>query len=106
MILNKDNFKQEVEDNKGLVFIDFFATWCGPCQMMAPIVEEMIKENNDPNVKIAKLNVDEAQEIAMRYNIMSIPTFVVFKDGKMVDRESGYRDKEDLLNMIKKNLSK
>ncbi|MDD4901006.1 MAG: thioredoxin [Patescibacteria group bacterium] len=103
MILNQDNFKQEVENNNGLVLVDFFATWCGPCQIMSPIVEEMIKENKDEKVKIGKLNIDEAQEISSKYNVMSIPTFLVFKKGKVVDRKVGYCDKDELIKLIEKN---
>ena len=103
MILTKDNFKQEVENNNGLVLVDFFAPWCGPCQMMSPIIEEMIKENTDKSVKIGKLNIDEFQEVATNYGVMSIPTFLLFKNGKVVGRITGYCAKEDLLEMIKKN---
>jgi len=103
MIFNKDNFKQEVEDSAGIVLVDFFADWCGPCQIMGPIVEAMIKENNDQNVKIGKLNIDDAQEIASNHNVMSIPTFLVFKGGKVVGRKTGYCDKEELSQLINKS---
>ena len=103
MIFNKDNFKLEVEDFIGLVLVDFFALWCGPCQLMSPIVEEIIKENKDKNVKIGKLNIDENQEVAAQYNIMSVPTFIIFKNGKMVDKKIGYGDKEELEQLIAKN---
>ncbi len=103
MIFNKDNFKQDVEDNSGIVLVDFFATWCGPCQMMAPIIEEMIKENKDGNVTIGKLNIDDAQEISSKYNVMSIPTFLVFKGGKVVGRQTGYCDKDELMQLINKS---
>jgi len=103
MIFNKDNFKQEVESFAGLVLIDFFALWCGPCQIMSPIVEEIIKENKDKNVKIGKLNIDENQEIATQYDVMSIPTFLVFKNGKVVDKKIGYGDKEEIEKLIAKN---
>ena len=103
MILNKDNFKTEVEAFNGLVLVDFFALWCGPCQIMSPIVEEMIKENKDNNIKIGKLNIDENQEIAAQYNVMSIPTFLVFKNGKVVDKKVGYGDKDELNQLVIKN---
>ncbi|MDP2737051.1 MAG: thioredoxin [bacterium] len=103
MIFNKDNFKQEVEGFSGLVLVDFFAPWCGPCQLMSPIVEEMIKGNKDNNIKIGKLDIDENQEIATQYNVMSVPTFLVFKGGKVVDKKVGYGDKEDLKQLIAKN---
>ncbi len=103
MILNKDNFKQEVEEFNGLVLVDFFAPWCGPCQMMAPIVEEMINENKDKNVKIGKLNIDENQDLAAKYNVMSIPSFLVFKNGKAVKQKTGYGDKAELIELIEKS---
>lgn len=103
MIFNKDNFKKEVEDNKGIVLVDFFADWCGPCQIMGPVVEEMIKENKDQNVKIGKLNIDDAQDIASKYNVMSIPTFLVFKNGQVVNRKTGYCDKDELVQLIGKS---
>ena len=103
MTLNKDNFKQEVEDFAGLALVDFFAPWCGPCQIMSPVVDEIIKENKDQNVKIGKLNVDGNQDIAAKYNVMSIPTFLLFKNGKVVDQKTGYGDKDGLLKMITSN---
>jgi thioredoxin 1 len=103
MIFNKDNFKQEVEDNAGLVLVDFFAPWCGPCQIMAPIVEEIISENKDINVKIGKLNIDENQDIASKYGVMSIPTFLVFKSGKVISQKMGYCAKEELEELIDKS---
>lgn len=103
MIFNDANFKQEVEDFAGLVLVDFFAPWCGPCQMMAPLVEEMIEENKDQNIKIGKLNVDESQGVAGKYGVMSIPTFLVFKGGKVVGKKVGYGDKEELLQLVEKN---
>lgn len=103
MVFNKDNFKQEVEDNPGIVLVDFFAPWCGPCQMTAPIIEEMISDNKDQKVKIGKLNIDENQDIAAKYNVMSIPTFLLFKNGKVIDRKVGYGDKGELEQLIKKH---
>jgi len=103
MILNKDNFKQEVEDYSGMVLVDLFAPWCGTCQIMSPVVDEIIKENKDQNVKIGKLNADENQDIAAKYNVMSIPTFLLFKNGKAVGQKTGYGDKEELLKMITSN---
>ena len=103
MIFNKDNFKAEVEDFVGLVLVDFFALWCGPCQLMSPILEEIIKENKDQKIKIGKFNIDENQEIADQYSVMSIPTFLVFKNGKVVDKKIGYGDKEEIEQLIAKN---
>ena len=103
MTLNKDNFKQEVEDFAGLALVDFFAPWCGPCQIMSPVVDEIIKENKDQNVKIGKLNVDGNQDIAAKYNVMSIPTFLLFKNGKVAGQKIGYGDKQELLELIASN---
>ncbi|MDP2708817.1 MAG: thioredoxin [bacterium] len=103
MIFNDNNFKLEVEDYAGLVLVDFFAPWCGPCQIMSPIVDEIIQENKEENVKIGKLNVDENQAIAGKYEVMSIPTFLVFKGGKVVGQKTGYSDKEEILSLIEKN---
>lgn len=103
MIFNKDNFNLEVKNFSGLVLVEFFAEWCGPCKMMAPIIEEMIKENRDKNLKIGKFNIDENQEIAAQYDVMSIPTFIVFKNGQTVDQKIGYSSKEDIEQLIIKN---
>jgi thioredoxin 1 len=102
MEFTKDNFKQEVEDNQGIVLVDFFAQWCGPCQLMQPVMEELISQNKDHNVKIGKLNVDKAQDIASKYTVMSIPAFLLFKKGKEVSRIQGYCSKEDLTQLIEK----
>jgi len=103
MIFNDNNFKQEVENFAGLALVDFFTPWCGPCQMMAPLVEEMINANQDENVKIGQLNVDENQTVAGKYGVMSIPTFLVFKGGKVVGQKIGYGDKAELEQLILKN---
>ncbi|MCL4366912.1 thioredoxin [Patescibacteria group bacterium] len=79
-------------------FIDFWAEWCGPCQMMKPTIEELEKELK--NVEFVKINVDEDQTTAQKYNVMSIPTYVVEKDGKEIGRKIGYSSKADLLNLI------
>lgn len=103
MTLNKENFKQDVENFSGLVLVDFFAPWCGPCQLMSPIIDEIIQENQDQNIKIGKLNIDDNQEIASQYDIMSVPTFLLFKNGKAVDKKMGYGSKQDIENLIAKN---
>ena len=81
------------------VLVDFFADWCGPCKMMAPIVEELATEL-DGKVKVGKINVDENSDIAVEYNVMSIPTLIIFKNGKEEKRLVGLRDKEELLNLF------
>lgn len=102
--LNADSFKEKVEDAKGVVFVDFFAVWCGPCQVSAPIVEKMAKDYVG-KAEIYKLDVDEAREPAMKYGVMSIPTFIVFKDGKEVDRQVGYPGEAALKALIDKALA-
>ena len=93
------NFEEEVLNSDKTVVIDFYADWCGPCKLYAPIVEEVASENQD--IKVVKINVDEAQDIAMNYQVMSIPTTVIIKEGKEVNRAVGMISKADLLDMIK-----
>lgn len=100
VILTDLNFQKEVLDYKGTAIVDFYADWCGPCKMMAPIFEDAAKEAGD-KAKFCKLNVDEARETAMKYGVMSIPTIIVFKDGEAVNRAAGVQDKNSLLEMIK-----
>ncbi len=99
-----DNFSTEVLASSDPVLVDFWATWCGPCQMMGPIVEELAKEYEGKKIKIGKLNVDENPETAGKYNIMSIPSFMIFKGGDVVDTLSGGVQKEKLAELIDKNL--
>lgn len=94
--LTKDNFKGEVLDSQLPVLVDFWATWCGPCQMMGPVVAE-IAEEKDGTLKVGKVNVDEQEDLAQQFNVMSIPTFILFKGGKAVAQVVGGRSKEDLL---------
>lgn len=98
--VTKDTFQQEVLESKIPVLVDFWAEWCGPCQMVLPIVEELGEELTD--VKICKINVDEQMELAKQYRVMSIPTLMVFKDGEMVKREMGAKSKAELLAMLGK----
>ncbi len=100
--LTKDNFKSEVLEANVSVVVDFFANWCGPCKMMLPIVEEISKEIDGQPMKIAKVNVDEQGDLAGEYGVMSIPTFILFKGGKEVERVMGAQAKEKLLEMLKK----
>lgn len=97
--LNSENFEKVVLNSEEPVLVDFFADWCGPCKMMAPIVEELATEL-DGKAKVGKLNVDENSDIAIEYNVMSIPTLIVFKNGKEEKRLVGVRDKEELLNLF------
>ena len=96
--INENNFRDEIENAKGLVLLDFYAVWCGPCKMLAPVLDEIGEEL--PDVKICKSDVDEAPALAGAINVQSIPTVILFKDGKKVDGFIGYRAKEQILQMI------
>ncbi len=97
--VNDSTFEQEVLNSNIPVLIDFYADWCGPCKMLSPTVDEVASENDD--IKVVKIDVDESQEVAIKYQIMSIPTLVVIKNGKEVNRSVGVIDKEEILSMIK-----
>ena len=97
-ILTKDNFKKEVLDSKSPILIDFWATWCGPCQMMLPILEDFAKSN--PDIKVGKVNVDEQPELAGEYGIMSIPTLIAFKNGEIYRTRLGVTPKDELKKMF------
>lgn len=96
--VNKNNFNQEVLNSDKPVLMDFWAPWCGPCRMIAPLVEEIAKERSD--IKVVKINVDEEQELAMQFGVMSIPTLVVMKNGKIVNQVTGARPKAQILAML------
>lgn len=96
--VNKNNFNQEVLNSDKPVLIDFWAPWCGPCRMVVPLVEEIAKERSD--IKVVKINVDEEQELAMQFGVMSIPTLVVMKNGKVVNQVTGARPKAQILAML------
>ena len=97
-----NNIKSEVLDQKGIVVVDFFATWCGPCKMIAPIIEELEKEMT--NIKFVKLDVDENPEVSNKYQIQSIPTLKVFKDGQDVDTVVGFLPKDQIKALIEKHI--
>ena len=97
--VNKDNFDKEVLESENQVLADFNANWCGPCRMMAPIVEEVAKNNT--TCKFYKLDVDEAESIARKYGIMSIPTLLLFEEGTLVQKNVGFMSKEDLESFVK-----
>ncbi len=99
IIITGENFETEVLQSHKPVLVDFWAVWCGPCKMIAPVVEEIANEYAD-RLKVGKVNVDEQQRLAVEYGIESIPTLLVFKDGKEVHRIVGYRTKEQLIRQI------
>lgn len=99
LTISKENYEQEVLNSKDPVIIDFWATWCGPCRMMSPIIDEIAEENT--NIKVGKVNVDEEQSLAMQFNVMSIPTIVAIKNGKVVGTTVGVATKEKVLEMLK-----
>ena len=96
--VNKNNFNQEVLNSDKPVLMDFWAPWCGPCRMVVPLVDEIAKERSD--IKVVKINVDEEQELAMQFGVMSIPTLVVMKNGKIVNQVTGARPKAQILAML------
>jgi thioredoxin 1 len=99
------NFKDEVSNFKGVVMADFYADWCGPCKMLSPLLHEMSAENKDTHVKFVKINVDQEQELAGQFGVMSIPTVIFFKDGKKVMQRVGVSQKSDYEEGIKKAIA-
>ena len=95
VILNESNFEEEVLKAEKSVLVDFFATWCGPCQMLSPVIEELAKKHSD-KIKVGKLNVDDAQMLAVKYGVLSIPTLIVFKDGEVQKTVVGFHSLEEL----------
>lgn len=97
--LTKENFENEVLKADQTVLVDFWATWCGPCKMIAPIIEEIANERSD--IKVCKVNVDEQGELSIKYGVMSIPTLMIFKNGEAVQTAIGYRPKEEIEALLK-----
>ena len=96
--INKDNFHKEVLNSDKPVLLDFFASWCGPCRMVGPILDEIAEERED--IKVCKVNIDEQPELAHRYRIMTIPTLMVLKDGHIVEQSVGAKPKHQILAMV------
>lgn len=96
--ITKDNFDSEVVSSDKPVLLDFWAPWCGPCRMIAPIVEEISNERSD--IKVGKINVDEQGDLAMKFNVMSIPMLVVMKNGEILSRRVGAQPKANILEML------
>lgn len=96
--LTKNSFKNEVQASEKPVLIDFFATWCGPCKMVSPIVDEIAEENE--NIKVCKVDVDSEPELAQAFGVASIPTLVVVKDGKVTSQAVGYKPKDSIISML------
>ena len=98
LTINRENFNEEVLRSDKPVLLDFWASWCGPCRMVGPILEEIARER--PDIKVGKINVDEQQELASAFRVMSIPTLVVMKDGQVVRQSAGARPKAQILSML------
>ncbi len=97
--INIDNFENEVLKSEKVVLVDFFATWCGPCQMLAPVLEQISKEDS---FDIAKINIDEAQSLAIEQGIQVVPTMVIFKNGQAIDRMEGFYSKGEIISKVSK----
>jgi len=98
-VINEEQYKEEVLNSKGVILLDFFASWCGPCRMIAPVLEEVEEE---VGVKVFKMDVDECENVPREYGVMSIPTVCIFKDGKLQEKFLGFRQKEEIEALLDK----
>ena len=98
VVINKDNFENEVLKSEKTVLLDFYANWCGPCRMLSPTVEKIAAEN--PEIKVGKINVDEEEDLAVAFGVMSIPALFVLKDGKVVNQSLGVVPEAQILDML------
>ena len=97
--ITKENFEAEVLKSEKPVLVDFWATWCGPCKMIDPVIEEIANEH--PEIKVCKINVDEEGELSIKHGVMSIPTLMIFKNGEIAQTAIGYRPKEEIEELLK-----
>lgn len=98
--IKQENFDSFIAQSDKPVLVDFWATWCGPCRMLTPVIEQVSQENGD-KLAVGKVNVDDCPDLAMKFGVMSIPTLILFKDGQIVDKRVGYQPKNQLDEMIK-----
>lgn len=96
--VTKDNFTKEVLESDKTVLVDFWASWCGPCRMLAPVIAQIAEEHDE--IKVCKINVDEEEELADKYNVMSIPFIMVFKNGEVTNKAVGFKPEEEILGML------
>ena len=100
-VFNEENFENEVLNSDKTTIVDFYADWCGPCKMMSPVIDKIAEENAE-TIKVGKVNVDDNQDLAMKYNVMSIPTILIFKNGNIAKTFIGVTGKDEIEDAIKK----
>lgn len=98
--INEDNFKTEVLESEKVTLVDFFATWCGPCQMLAPVLEKI--SNSRANFDIAKIDIDQLPDLAVEYGVEVVPTMVIFKDGKVMNKFEGFKSESEIVEEVSK----
>ena len=97
--ITKDNFENEIVKADKPVLVDFWASWCGPCRMLSPIIDEIVEEH--PEIKVCKINIDDEAELAIRHGVMSVPTLMLFKNGEIAQTAVGVRPKDEILDLLK-----